>query len=108
MTTRKRHIVRVAFTLLAVPLLGAMMTGSADEGGGEEQTIQLADLPEVVRKALSKLDTDDIEIERETRDGRRVYEVEFEVDEAEVELTLSEEGTLLAVEVESADDAENE
>ncbi|MGD9856375.1 MAG: PepSY domain-containing protein [Planctomycetaceae bacterium] len=105
MTHRKRHIVRIAVTLLAVPLFGAMMFGfAADE---QEQTIKLADVPEAIQKALSKLEADDVEIEAAMQDGQRVYEVEFEADDAEVELTLSEDGTLLSVEVEEDDDADD-
>ncbi len=103
MTDRKRHLLRLAVSLLAIPAFGTMLFAFADEDGHE---VALSDLPAVIQKALSNIEADDIEIEAETRDGKRVYEVEIEADDAEVELTLSEDGRLLGLEIEQEDDGD--
>lgn len=105
MTRSPRHTLRLIVCLLAIPAFGTLLYGFADE---EEQTVKLADVPEAIQKALSKLDADDVEIEVVMKDGQRVYEVEFDADDAEVELTLSEDGKLIAVEVEEDDDSDDD
>ena len=77
-----------------------MLTGSVyafvDDNG--ERKVSLEDAPEAIRNALRGIDVNEVEVEME--DGAEVYEVEFRVDDDEVELKLTADSRLLGVEIE--------
>ena len=95
MHTRHTRFLRLAVTLLAMSVGGTALLALDDE---EEREIAFSDLPQVIQAALDGVDVDEAEVNM--KDGKRVYEVEIEADDVEVELILAEDGRLLGVEIE--------
>lgn len=113
MEMRISWLLKVSLMLMAVATLVATNSARADE---KEETMKLADLPAQVREAV-KLATagGDIEkIELSTEDGKKVYEIEVEVEGGTVELVFNGSGQLIGIEVaeterdEEADDDDDE
>jgi len=79
-----------------------------DDGDGsqDEEQVTLDQVPQAVKATiLAEAKGGTIkEIERETKNGKTVYEAEVVLDGKEVEIKVASDGTLLAKEVEDADD----
>ena len=86
-----------ALTLAATAGMAAMLS---------DEDVTLEQLPEAVRAALlaEAHGARITEIERDTKNGRVVYEAEFIVDGREHEIALSPDGTVLGRKVEDDDD----
>lgn len=92
-------LVTTVFTGALLPALGA-----SDD---DEQSAKLGDLPKVIRQALRGVEVE--EIEKETTDGKTVYEVTIELDDdAELELVLDHDGRLLGLEVEDDEQGDDD
>jgi uncharacterized membrane protein YkoI len=89
----------VSVARLLIPGAAIVWCGFALSAGDEESKSK-DELPAPVKKALQGVEPREIESEEE--DGNTVYEVELAVAGGEVELKLSAEGKLLAVEVDGA------
>ncbi len=91
-------------------LVGVAVVGIASFGAGageeREETVTLDQVPlEVKATILAEAAGGEIrEIERETKDGKTVYEAEFVLDGREVEIKVAPDGTLLDRAVEGEDD----
>lgn len=100
--------------LLAVAALaGALHTTKAvaeDEGGEKEVKVDLKDVPENVKKAA----TDAVkglvltEAEKETKDGKDVYELEGKVGDKKYEVVVDADGKVLKSGEDDDDDGEKE
>lgn len=98
MGMRITWLMRLSLMLLAVVTLAATNTARAEE---KEETIKIEDLPAKVREAV-KLATagGDIEkVELSSEDGKKVYEIEAEVEGGTVELVFNGDGQLIGIEV---------
>lgn len=98
-----------AVSLASIAVLASLVAGKRDKG---ESNTQLAEVPAVVRAAIKKA-TKGVkvkEIEKETDDGKTVYEVEVSKNRVEIELVFNENGSLVAFDVEGdeEDDAGDE
>ena len=77
-----------------------------DDNLRSEQNVILGQVPAAVRATIlreageHKIE----EIEKETRNGRAVYEAEWQVGGKEIEITVAPDGELLGREVEEDDD----
>jgi len=86
--------------LLLVPVLNAV--------GGEEEGLTLDQVPEAVRATILReaAGAKITEIERETENGKTVFEADFLRDGQEIEIQVAPDGTLLGKEIEQEDDDE--
>lgn len=75
-----------------------------------EETVSLDQLPPAVKATIPKeaAGAEITEIERETKNGKTVYEAEFLRDGREIEVKVGPDGTLLGREVEHEDDDEDD
>lgn len=87
---------RVFATLIAIGVAVPVLVVRAAEDG--EVEVKLADCPEAVQKTLKRESTGGKieEIEKETEDGKTVYEAEIVIDGKEYEVEVAEDGTLLS------------
>ncbi|MCC7334502.1 MAG: OB-fold nucleic acid binding domain-containing protein [Pirellulaceae bacterium] len=95
-------LMRLSLMLLAAVTLSATNLVRAGE---KEQTIKLVDLPPKVRESV-KLATVGGEIEKvelTTEGGKKVYEIEAEVEGGTVELVFNGDGQLIGIEVADAE-----
>ncbi len=77
-----------------------------DEDDAGEVEISVEDLPEAIREALEGVEIDDVD--RVTFRDRVIYEVAIELDDAEIELQLTNDARLVGVEIEDeGDDSED-
>lgn len=99
--------------LIAVLTAGSAGTAgklALDRDADDEVELSLDQVPAVVRDALvreaggAKIDT----VERETEDGRVVYEAEVTVDGKTLEIEVDATGTLLGVAVDDENDEDDE
>lgn len=81
---------RVLFTLALIPLSATIYPLNADH-------IKFELLPTAVQQTINRSKGNDTlgEIDRETRDGKTVYEVEFPRDGANPKLVIAENGTIV-------------
>src|SRR5687767_10891294 len=102
---------------IAAIALAALVTVPAcsnlERGGDDEIKVTLDQVPAAVRQTLEAEAKGAAisEIEKETENGQTVYEAETTIDGKPVELTIGEDGKLIAREDEDAeddDDAEGE
>lgn len=79
-------------------------------GNAQEEEVTLDQVPAAVKATiLSEAAGAEIrEIERETKGGKTIYEAEFLVNGAEVEIRVAQDGTLLGRKVERDEDDEND
>ncbi|MCA9026206.1 MAG: hypothetical protein KDA86_13440 [Planctomycetaceae bacterium] len=104
MKNQHRSILLLTLALLTISAYSTSLRAFADNDDENEQTIALKELPQVIQDALKGVEVE--EVEKETKDGKTVYEVEIEADDVEIELTLSASGQLLGVEIEHEDDSD--
>jgi len=81
-----------------------------DDDDGDEEEVTLKQVPEAVRKTILKAAGKHKieEIERETKNGKTVYEAEWREGDKEVEIKVAPNGKLLKREVEDADDDDDD
>lgn len=105
-TSRESALVSL---VLFAALVGAIPTlAIASDSKDEEQKISFDQLPEQVQKAV-KLATKGGKIEkveRETENGKTLYEIAVEVKGGEIEMLYNDQGILVGIEVEEADEDE--
>lgn len=79
-----------------------------NQAGDDEEEIAINDLPQKVADAVKKAFPDGkiIEAERETENGKLVYEVEVETGDKVIEVELSEDGKILSQEEDDDEDGE--
>lgn len=93
--------------LSVLVLIGGTISVAISEDKKEEEfeeVIALVDAPAAIQQAVKGLQGTDFEIAKEAEDGKTVYEIEFEADDAEVTLELTADGKLLNIEVEEDED----
>jgi hypothetical protein len=92
-----------AVVVISLLLLGA---GVAAVSQADEETIATSDLPAAVTDKLNELypDAEILEAEKETEDGRTVYEVELKTGGKTIEVEFDADGTVLETEEETGDD----
>lgn len=75
----------------------------------DEQEVTLDQVPAAVRATIlnEAAGAEIKELERETENGRTIYEAEFLLNGAEVEIKIAPDGTLLAREIEDEDDEDD-
>ena len=101
-----RYLLPLAL-ICSLPLLpGCAMPGEDDEDEANEVKIALTDAPAAVQATIQKeAGAGRIkEIERETENGKTVYEAEVVTNGKTEEISVSEDGTLLGRESEDAED----
>jgi uncharacterized membrane protein YkoI len=81
-----------------------------EDDGEDEEEISLDQVPAAVKATiLAEAKGAPIkEVERETEDGKTVYEAEWNVGEMEVEIKVAPDGTLLKKEIEEEDDDDDD
>lgn len=100
--------------LLAVAALaGALYSAKAvaeDEGGEKEVKVDLKDVPENVKKAATDAVKGMVltEAEKETKDGKDVYELEGKAGDKEYEVVVDADGKVLKSGEDDDDDGEKE
>ena len=97
---------RLAIGLSAV----GMMSLGAGAARADEQEVTLDQVPAAVKATILKESAGGkiTEIERETTDGKTVYEAEFILNGEEIEIEIAPDGTLLGREVEQESDDEDD
>ncbi len=95
--------------VLGVGLVGAMAVWAAEKEG-KEQKVTLDQVPAAVKATILKeAEGGKIEdIDRETEDGKTVYEADVEKDGKEFELKVAEDGTLIARKAEGKEKEEGD
>jgi len=95
----------LAVGVLAVGLVAAGALYAEDKGKTEEK-VTIDQVPAAVKATILKEAGDHkiTEIEKETKDGKTIYEAEWIADGKEIEIKVAEDGTLLSKETEDADD----
>jgi uncharacterized membrane protein YkoI len=97
-----------------LPLVGlsviGMVTLVAWADDGQEEEVTLDQVPAAVKTTILRESAGDkiTEIERETRNGKTVYEAEFLRDGKEIEIHIAPDGTVLGREVEELEDDEDD
>ena len=97
-----------------LPLIGLGVVGTlafvAWAGPEGEEPVTLDQVPAAVKATILKESAGAkiTEIERETKDGKTVYEAEYLQDGREIEIKVAPDGTLLGREVEQEDDDEDD
>ena len=81
-----------------------------DEDDDDEEQVSIDDVPAAVKATILANAGDGTvkEIERETEDGKAVYEAEVIIDGQEVEIKVADDGTLLSKEVDDDDDDDDD
>jgi uncharacterized membrane protein YkoI len=93
----------LASATLAVAALAVQATA-------DEVEIKFADCPAAVQKTLTReaLGTKIEEVEKDTDDGKTVYEAEVKIDGKEYEIVVAEDGTLLEKSLDDEDDEDED
>jgi len=99
-------------SVIGLGLLFGVPIGKAEEGKGKkkEEKVTIDQVPPAVKATIlreaggNKIE----EIEKETKDGKTVYEAEWKADGKEIELTVAEDGTVLKKKVEEGDKDEDD
>jgi len=101
----KRQWVVVAVVALGLVVLAAGL-GLAEKARKHEEKVTLDQVPEAVKKTILKeaAGAKIKEIEKETKDGKTIYEAEFIKDGKEVEVKVAPDGTVLKREVEEEEE----
>jgi uncharacterized membrane protein YkoI len=81
-----------------------------DDDDEDEEQVSIDEVPAAVKATILKEAQGGTikEIERETEDGKTVYEAEVIINGEEVEIEVAADGTLLSKEVEDADDDDDD
>lgn len=92
-----------AVSLVSIAVLASVVAGEKDKG---ESKTQIEDVPAAVQAAIKKATQGAKvqEIEKETEDGKTVYEVEISKNGLEIDLVFDEKGGLVAFDVEGDDE----
>lgn len=103
---KSRAVASLVAALAAVGCLGV----AAWAGASQEEEITLDQAPAAVQAAILKeaAGAKITEIEKETKDGKTVYEAEFVRDGKEIEITIAPDGTVLGREAEDEGDDEDD
>jgi len=96
-------IMMTRWMLLAVMAFGGTVAVAL---AGDDEKVTIDQVPAAVKATILKEANGATvtEIEKETKDGKTVYEAEWTEGGKEVEITVAEDGTLIEKEVEEADD----
>ncbi len=76
----------------------------------EEEEVKLSDCPAAVQKTLKREahGAKIKEVEKETEDGKAIYEAEVKIDGKEYEIEVAQDGTLICKSLDEDDDEEEE
>jgi uncharacterized membrane protein YkoI len=98
----------LAAGVLVLGLVAAGAVYAEESKGKTEEKVTIDQVPAAVKATILKEAGDHkiTEIEKETRDGKTIYEAEWIADGKEVEIKVAEDGTLLGKETE--DDADDD
>jgi uncharacterized membrane protein YkoI len=100
---------QVSLLAVCAVFASAVAVWAAQDQG--EESVAAADVPASVKEIIDNLTKAGIkveEIQRETEDGKAVYELELEVRDDDIEIELDENGKLLDLEVEDDDEDEGD
>ncbi|HUU94471.1 MAG TPA: PepSY-like domain-containing protein [Phycisphaerae bacterium] len=91
--------------LVGMGALAGIVVAAWASAPADEQEVTLEQVPAAVKATILKESAGGkiAEIERETKNGQTIYEVEILVNGKEVELRIAEDGTLLGKEIEDAE-----
>jgi uncharacterized membrane protein YkoI len=100
---------KVLLPVIGLGVVG-MLTFGAWAGRADEEEVALEQVPAAVRATILKESAGGriTEIERETTNGKTVYEAEFVLNGDEIEIKVAPDGTLLGREVEQEGDDEDD
>jgi uncharacterized membrane protein YkoI len=102
---------RLTTTVSLVSGLGVVggIAFAAFAGGVQEEEVALDQVPPAVKATIlnQAAGAEIREIERETKGGKTIYEAEFLLNGAEIEIRVAPDGTLLGREVEDDDDEDD-
>lgn len=110
MRPRNRSSLLVLTAMLAALALAPTRTSAADEKEGKEENevkVKLADVPADVRATLEKESfgaTLPDQIDKETDDGKTVYEADVKLDGKNYEIKVSPDGTLVSKKLDQEDE----
>jgi uncharacterized membrane protein YkoI len=96
-------------SVIGLGLIGAAVFGTG-AGESREERVTLDQVPAAVKATILKESAGGkiTEIERETKNGKIVYEAEFQLDGKETEIRIAPDGTLLGRETEGADEDDDD
>ena len=97
------------FPLIGLSVIG-LLTLVAWAADGQEEKVALDQVPAAVKATILKeaAGAKITEVERETKDGKTIYEAEFLRDGREIEIQIAPDGTVLGREVENEEDDEDD
>jgi hypothetical protein len=77
-----------------------------DDEKGEESEVKLADCPVAVQKTLKRESNcaDIEEVDKETKDGKAIYEVDVKIDGKNYEIRVTEDGILISKALDEEDE----
>ncbi len=98
-----------SWMMVTVIGVGALCLAAVSRGDDEER-VTLDQVPATVKAAILKAaaGAEIREIERETEDGKTVYEAEFVLGGKEIEVKIAADGSVLSREAEDDDDGDDE
>jgi hypothetical protein len=96
----------LGFVLLAGLFVAFPLSAFDDDDDAGEEEIAVDELPEAIREALAGVEIEDAD--RTVRGDRVIFEVAIEVDDAEIELQLTQNARLVGVEVDSEEDEDDD
>jgi len=101
---------KVMLVLAGVGLIVAMAIAGQMAKEADEEKVSLDQVPPAVRATILKAAEGGTikEIERESRNGKTIYEAEIVRNGKETEIKVAEDGTLLGTKVEEEDEEEDE
>lgn len=101
---------RWAFCIVTGLALLCAVAATGWASGDDEERVTIDQVPAAVRATILKEAKGGTikEIERETENGKTIYEAEIIIDGKEVEIEVAVDGTLLGREIEEADDDDDD
>jgi hypothetical protein len=95
--------------VIGLGVIGMTALGVWAENGYEEE-VTLDQVPAAVKATILRESAEGkiTEIERETKNGKVLYEAEFRLGSAEIEITIAPDGTVIGREVEGPEDDEDD
>jgi uncharacterized membrane protein YkoI len=99
---KKWHLILAVGLTTGILFLAFGFSGNHNERSEKEVKVSVSDLPDVVKATLEKEVSGGTigKIEKEEKDGKVVYEVDFKIEGKEFELKIADDGTVLKKEAE--------
>jgi hypothetical protein len=96
----------LVMTLMACASMQNARAEDKEKEEGNEVKVKIADVPEAVRKTLAK-ESDNAKIEevdKETDEGKTIYEADVKLNDHNYEIKVKEDGTLISKKLDEGDE----